>query len=147
MGSSTSLWPHLDVVIVMSAERCSRASLIQRIGRAGREPGKPAVCIVGTVGAGGEDGDDEDAGELEEAEEEAAAEPEDNFVRRPIHHLTQDLEPLQVSPYLQPFGLKCPSVEEISFTDRSGCASPYRSLRRLPCSLSALSRPLLASLY
>ena len=104
MGSSTSLWPHLDVVIVMSTERCSRASLIQRIGRAGREPGKPAVCIVVTVGAGGEDGDDEDAGELEAAEEEADAEPEENVVRRPIRHL------------MQPWGCPTPSLGFHCFT-------------------------------
>ena len=89
------------------------------------------MCIVGTVGAGGEDGDDEDAGELEEAEEEAAAEPEDNFVRRPIHHLTQDLEPLQVSPYLLPFGIKWPRSERrklSSLSDRH-IACTYIGLR------------------
>lgn len=36
-----------DVVIVLDAATCSRASLVQRIGRGGRVAGRPAVVVIG----------------------------------------------------------------------------------------------------
>ncbi|KAL1496808.1 hypothetical protein AB1Y20_014394 [Prymnesium parvum] len=79
----------IDVVVVLSAARCSRASLLQRIGRAGREEGKPAVCIIGTAR------DDEDAveqrdgpaGEEEEDEDAGGEVRQDDLLREPRRYL------------------------------------------------------------
>ena len=87
----------LDMVVVMSSEKCSRSSLLQRIGRAGRKPGWPAICIVGNA----EKDEDVDRNLLAEDEaggngneEEDEREPEQvDLLTSPEQYLKQDTDP------------------------------------------------------
>ena len=87
----------LDMVVVMSSQKCSRSSLLQRIGRAGREPGKPAICIVGNTDK--DEGVDrnllaEDDAGGNGSEEEEEREPEQvDLLTSPEQYLKQDTDP------------------------------------------------------